>query len=77
MITAFDCIHDQAKPGVVLKGIANSLADDGTFFMVDIKASTNVETNMDLPTALMLYSTSTLHCISVSLGRGTSFNRRN
>ena len=69
LITAFDCIHDQAKPGVVLKGIANSLADDGTFLMVDIKASTNVENNMDHPTATMLYSVSTLHCMSVSLGR--------
>ncbi|MHA2089762.1 MAG: class I SAM-dependent methyltransferase [Candidatus Kariarchaeaceae archaeon] len=66
-ITAFDSIHDQAKPAVVLKLIANSLTDDGTFLMVDIKSSSNVEDNMDHPAAPWLYSSSTMHCMTVSL----------
>ena len=32
-ITAFDSIHDQAHPRVVLKGIAQALRPDGTFLM--------------------------------------------
>ena len=69
LITAFDCIHDQAKPSLVLKRIADSLEDDGTFLMVDIKAATNVADNMEHPAATWLYSVSTMHCMTVSLAR--------
>ncbi|OLS20619.1 MAG: Trans-aconitate 2-methyltransferase [Candidatus Heimdallarchaeota archaeon LC_2] len=68
-ITAFDCIHDQAKPALVLKRIAESLEDDGTFLMVDIKAGSNVADNMEHPAATWLYSVSTMHCMTVSLAR--------
>ena len=66
-ITVFDAIHDQAKPAVVLKGIANSLKSDGVFLCVDIAGSTNVEDNLEHPLATMLYSMSTFHCMTVSL----------
>ena len=66
-ITVFDAIHDQAKPAVVLKGIANSLKSDGVFLCVDIAGSTNVEDNLEHPLATMLYSVSTFHCMTVSL----------
>ena len=36
--------------------------------MVDIKASSKVEENMDMPWASYLYAISTFHCMSVSLG---------
>jgi hypothetical protein len=38
--------------------------------MVDIKASSNLEDNVDLPWASLLYAISTAHCMSVSLGQG-------
>jgi SAM-dependent methyltransferase len=66
-ITAFDAIHDQAKPRQVLAGIARALRRDGVFLMVDIRASSALEENLDHPLGPMLYSVSTLHCMTVSL----------
>lgn len=43
LITAFDVIHDQAKPGDVLKGVYRALKSDGVFLMQDIKTSSLVE----------------------------------
>jgi SAM-dependent methyltransferase len=68
LVTAFDAIHDQAHPGAVLGAIARSLREDGTFLMIDIKASSNVEDNLGLPWAPFLYTVSTMHCMTVSLG---------
>jgi 2-polyprenyl-3-methyl-5-hydroxy-6-metoxy-1,4-benzoquinol methylase len=67
LITAFDAIHDQAHPAQVLAGIAGALRPDGVFLMVDIRASSNLHENMDLPLAPFLYTVSTLHCMTVSL----------
>lgn len=68
VVTAFDAIHDQAHPGTVLRNIRRALRPDGVFLMVDIKASSNVEENMEMPWASYLYAISTFHCMSVSLG---------
>ncbi len=68
LITAFDAIHDQAHPATVLANIARALRPDGVFLMVDIKASSNVDDNVDLPTSTFLYAVSTMHCMTVSLG---------
>lgn len=70
LITAFDSIHDQAHPDVVLKGIAEALRDAGTFLMVDITASSELDGNRDHLFGPYLYGISTLHCMSVSLGLG-------
>ena len=67
LVTAFDVIHDQAQPRVVLKNVATVLKPDGTFLMVDIKASSQVHENLDHPMGPFLYTTSTMHCMTVSL----------
>jgi SAM-dependent methyltransferase len=68
VITAFDTIHDQAHPAGVLATIARALRPGGTFLMVDIRAASAVEDNLDLPWAPFLYTVSTMHCMTVSLG---------
>lgn len=68
VITAFDAIHDQAHPGQVLSNIFRALRPGGVFLMVDIKASSGVENNVGVPFATYLYTVSTMHCMSVSLG---------
>jgi SAM-dependent methyltransferase len=68
VVTAFDAIHDQAHPAVVLRNVHRALRPGGTFLMVDIKASSNVEANIDIPWGSYLYAISTFHCMSVSLG---------
>jgi 2-polyprenyl-3-methyl-5-hydroxy-6-metoxy-1,4-benzoquinol methylase len=70
LITAFDAIHDQARPDVVLREIAAALRADGTFLMQDILASSHLEENIHNPMATFLYTISTMHCMSVSLAQG-------
>ncbi|PVG84341.1 transcriptional regulator [Nocardioides gansuensis] len=70
LVTAFDAIHDQAHPATVLGRVREALRPDGTFLMVDISASSNLEDNLDLPWASFLYAISTTHCMSVSLAQG-------
>ncbi|MFD3748516.1 class I SAM-dependent methyltransferase [Nocardia sp. NPDC058633] len=70
LITVFDAIHDQAHPALVLDNIAQALRPDGVFLMVDIHASSRLEENLDLPLGPFLYTVSTMHCMSVSLGQG-------
>jgi SAM-dependent methyltransferase len=68
VITAFDAIHDQAHPGQVLANIHRALRPGGTFLMVDIKASSRLEDNIGVPFTSYMYTVSTMHCMSVSLG---------
>jgi 2-polyprenyl-3-methyl-5-hydroxy-6-metoxy-1,4-benzoquinol methylase len=70
LITAFDAIHDQAKPDVVLREIVAALRPGGTFLMQDILASSHLENNLDNPVATFLYTISTMHCMTVSLAQG-------
>ena len=67
LITAFDSIHDQAKPTKVLKAISKGLRPEGVFLMVDVAASSNLHENLQHPLGPFLYSISTMHCMTVSL----------
>ncbi len=67
LITAFDAIHDQAKPTKVLEAISRGLEPDGVFLMVDVAASSNLHENLQHPLGPFLYSVSTMHCMTVSL----------
>jgi len=60
-ITAFDSIHDQAQPRAVLRGIAEALRPDGTFLMVDVNSSSNLEENLDHVLGPMMYTVSCMH----------------
>ena len=70
LVFAFDAIHDQAHPDVVLSKIGQALADDGLFLMQDIKASSALEKNVEHPLAPFIFTISCMHCMSVSLGQG-------
>ncbi|MGI9535027.1 MAG: class I SAM-dependent methyltransferase [Thermodesulfobacteriota bacterium] len=70
LITTFDSIHDQADPEKVLSNIYNALKDDGDYFMQDIAGSSHLHHNVQHPLAPLLYATSTMHCMTVSLAQG-------
>jgi SAM-dependent methyltransferase len=70
LICAFDAIHDQADPARVLRNIKRALRPGGTFLMQDIRASSELHNNMEHPAAPLLYTISTVHCMSVSLAGG-------
>jgi 2-polyprenyl-3-methyl-5-hydroxy-6-metoxy-1,4-benzoquinol methylase len=69
LITAFDAIHDQAKPAQVLAGIGAALRPDGIFLMQDIAGSSHVHNNADHPIGPFLYTLSMMHCMTVSLAQ--------
>jgi 2-polyprenyl-3-methyl-5-hydroxy-6-metoxy-1,4-benzoquinol methylase len=69
-ITAYDAIHDQARPLNVLTGIQRALKPDGVFLMQDIRGSSHVYSNIGHPLGAFLYTISTMHCMTVSLAQG-------
>ena len=78
LVTAFDVVHDQARPRDVLREVARALRKDGTFLMVDVRASSDLEGNLAHPLGPFLYGMSTMHCMTVSLalngeGLGTAW----
>lgn len=70
LVTAFDAIHDQARPALVLKEIHKALRPGGTFLMQDIRGSSCVHQDMDNPIAPFAYAISCMHCMTVSLAQG-------
>ncbi|MGH3532786.1 MAG: class I SAM-dependent methyltransferase [Mycobacterium sp.] len=81
VITAFDTIHDQAQPARVLENINRALRPGGVLLMVDIKASSRLEDNVGAPLSTYLYTSSIMHCMTVSLaldgaGLGTVWGRQ-
>lgn len=67
VITVFDAIHDQAQPDRVLENIHRALRPGGVLLMADIKASSQLEDNVGVPMSTYLYTTSLMHCMTVSL----------
>jgi 2-polyprenyl-3-methyl-5-hydroxy-6-metoxy-1,4-benzoquinol methylase len=70
LVTAFDAIHDQARPDNVLAGVCRVLRDGGVFLMQDIAGSSEVYKNCDHPIGTFLYTVSAMHCMTVSLAQG-------
>lgn len=81
VITVFDAIHDQAQPARVLENIHRALRPGGVLLMADIKASSRLEDNVGVPMSTYLYTTSLMHCMTVSLaldgaGLGTAWGEQ-
>jgi SAM-dependent methyltransferase len=70
LITTFDAVHDQARPDLVLAGIAQALRPGGVYLCVDIAASSTLSDNVDHPLGTLLYTISCMHCMTVSLAEG-------
>jgi SAM-dependent methyltransferase len=70
LVTAFDAIHDQKEPALVLAHLRRALRPGGVFLMVDIAGWSRVERNHDHPLGPLLYTISLFHCMAVSLGQG-------
>jgi SAM-dependent methyltransferase len=70
LITSFDSIHDQRDPATTLRRVAAALAPDGLYFMMEPRASSNLEENIGNPFAPYIYGVSVLHCMTVSLAEG-------
>jgi len=69
-ITTFDAVHDQARPDLVLAGIARALRHCGVYLCVETAASSKLAENLDHPLGPFLYTMSCMHCMTVSLADG-------
>ena len=70
LITTFDAVHDQARPDLMLAGIADALRPDGVYLCADIAASSKLSENLDHPLGPFFYTVSCMHCMTVSLADG-------
>ena len=81
VVFVFDAIHDQVDPASVLDRIHAALAPGGLFVMKEPRVSSELQDNVANPFAPLLYSVSTLHCLTVSLahdgaGLGTAWGEQ-
>jgi ubiquinone/menaquinone biosynthesis C-methylase UbiE len=67
-ISTFDVVHDSADPVGLLKAIRRSLNPDGTYLMLEMNCSPNVNENINF-IGKFLYSVSTLYCMTQSLAQ--------
>ena len=70
LITAFDAIHDQARPARVLERVHAALRPGGVFLMQDIAGHSKLADNTRHPLGPFTYTISCMHCMSVSLASG-------
>ena len=70
VIFVFDAVHDQVEPDLVLTRIFGTLVPGGLLFMREPRAADTLAGNLANPMAPVMYSVSTLHCMTVSLAHG-------
>ena len=68
LVTFFDCLHDMGDPKGAAAHVRNSLAQDGTWMIVEPFAGDNVEDNLN-PVGRIFYSVSTMVCTPASLAQ--------
>ena len=65
-VTTFDVVHDSVDPVGLMTKIRESLSDGGTYLCLEMNASGDVDENVN-PLGRLLYSVSTLYCMTTSL----------
>ena len=70
--TAFDCLHDMGDPVGVAAHVAETLAEDGTWMVVEPYAEDGVEDNLN-PRGRAYYSASTMLCTPNSLSQEVGY----
>ena len=61
LVTFFDCLHDMGDPVGVAEHVRETLADDGTWMIVELLAGDKLEENLQ-PRGRLFYSFSTMMC---------------
>src|SRR5918912_3849027 len=69
LVTTFDVVHDSVDPVGLMSAIRESLREGGTYLMLEMNASHDVEENRN-PLGKFLYNVSTLYCMTTSLAHG-------
>jgi 2-polyprenyl-3-methyl-5-hydroxy-6-metoxy-1,4-benzoquinol methylase len=70
LVTAFDTVHDMARPADALAAISRALRPAGFLLMQDVAGTSHVERDVSFAFAPLVYSISCLYCTTVSLSSG-------
>jgi SAM-dependent methyltransferase len=65
LVAMFDCLHDMGDPVGAARHVRQSIADDGTWLIVEPRAGDTVQDNLN-PVGRVFYSASTLLCVPAS-----------
>jgi len=68
MVTMFDCLHDLGDPVGAARHVHRTLAEDGTWMIVEPQAGNRVEDNLN-PVGRLYYGASALVCTPTSLSQ--------
>jgi 2-polyprenyl-3-methyl-5-hydroxy-6-metoxy-1,4-benzoquinol methylase len=68
LVTMFDCLHDMGDPVGAARHVRSTLAEDGTWMIVEPNAGDRVEDNLN-PVGRAYYGFSTLLCTPASLSQ--------
>ncbi len=68
LVTMFDCLHDMGDPVGAARHVRETIADDGTWMIVEPMAGDRVEDNLN-PVGRAFYGFSTLLCTPASLSQ--------
>ncbi len=69
LVSTFDVVHDSVDPVGLMSAVRRALREDGTYLMLEMNASGEVEENRN-PLGKFLYNVSTLYCMTTSLAHG-------
>ncbi|HEX2153276.1 MAG TPA: class I SAM-dependent methyltransferase [Acidimicrobiia bacterium] len=70
LVTAFDVIHDMARPREELRAIRKALGDRGVFLMLEPNVAADLEDDIGKDAATLTYGTSAMFCLTQSLSQG-------
>jgi hypothetical protein len=68
LVTTFDCLHDMGDPVAAARNIRRSLADDGTWLLVEPLAGDRIEENFN-PAGRLFYAGSLFLCVPNALSQ--------
>ena len=68
LVTHFDCLHDMGDPAAAAKHVRETLAEGGSWMLVEPFAGDRLEDNLN-PVGRVYYGASTLVCVPASLAQ--------
>jgi SAM-dependent methyltransferase len=66
LVAIFDALHDMPDPLTAARHVRETLADDGTFLLVEPYANDRLEDNLN-PVGRLYYGASTVICVAHSM----------
>ncbi|MDG2029022.1 MAG: methyltransferase domain-containing protein [Acidimicrobiales bacterium] len=67
LLLTLDVIHDLPRPGDAVRSARTCLADNGVWFVADIKTRGGLEDNRVIPVLPLMYGMSLLYCMSSAM----------